>query len=340
VSPRLAADIDWVRWYRHPTKHQGGYVYISVTNATGSLPKPALLRWASKETAIFAVEQLQAWQHMPAMEAVDWLKGAPWRTRDRAASRGTTIHAVVENILHGRDYDVEVEAEPWIGSVQRFIKDARPKPEHTEATGFNDKHLFAGTFDFIGRLEAAPELGRCLLDWKTSRGVYADMGVQLAAYTMFEYLVGDDDREMPFRPPDTAAIVHFTPDGYTLRKVPLDPLYRRAFIACLEIRRWEQKAPPIDEPYQMRLDLEGPALGNLPTNAELDHLRSRVRALDYQQQLQLMEQALTMSLPTKFSNLSVQDYDRLLGLVGLFEMGKATDDQEPKPRRRASRPMP
>ena len=43
----------------------------------------------------------------------------------------------------------------------------------------SEEYQFGGTPDAIGR-NAKGEL--CLLDWKTSNGVYSDYGLQLAAY--------------------------------------------------------------------------------------------------------------------------------------------------------------
>jgi hypothetical protein len=349
--PKFAADVkegrmrDSVRRYRNPNRHDNGYVYRSVTNVTGALPKPALIAWAAKLTAETAVEQQQAWSNMPAMEAVEWLKKAPYRNRDRAAARGTTIHAVIDNMLQGRSYEVESLVEPWVAAAMKFVQEARPRAERTETSVYDERTLCAGTFDFLGRLDSAPELGRVLIDWKTGKGIYEDMAVQLVGGYLLgsEYILDDDAHEIEWREPDTALLVHFTQDGYTIRQVPKDRQLRRAFLGALEIRKWEDEGQQISEPYQLRLDLDGPAFANTPTDAELQHVRSRLQSLNTDQQLALSAQCVELGITTKLKQMTAADVDRLLSLIKLYEMGEPVAD-EPQhvddPPRRVMRPMP
>jgi hypothetical protein len=348
MMPKFAADIDGVRWYRHPEKFGGGYVYRSVTQTTGALPKPQLMRWYANVVAQMAVEQHEAWVNMPANEALDWLKGAPYRNRNRAAARGTTIHAVIEKLLKGQDYDIEAEVEPWIGAARKFIQDARPKPERLEASVYNDKVLTAGTLDFLGRLESAPELGRVLIDWKTAKGVYPDNAVQVVGgYALgSEYILTDEGKEIEWRQPDSALIVHFTPDGYTIRPIEMDKIYRRAFLGCLEIRKWETEGPKIGAPYQLHLEADGPAWDDMPTNDEVQHVRDRLRSLTSEEQLMLSGQCQELEISTKLKTITKGDLERLRALIDIYQMGVVAEDDTPRQAERAAtwrrvmRPMP
>jgi hypothetical protein len=357
--PKFASDYraedqnDFVRKYRNPNRHDNQYVYRSVTNVTGALPKPALIRWAAKITAETAVEQLEAWSNMPAYEAVDWLKQTPYRNRDRAGSRGTNIHKVIDNILQGQSYEIEAQAVPWLESAQRFISDARPRPERTETSIYDERSLTAGTFDFLGRLDTAPELGRVLIDWKTSAGVYADMAVQLVGgYALgAQYILDDEGHEIEWRMPDTCLLCHFTQDGYAIRPVPIDKTLRRAFLGAVEIRRWEDEGPQIGKPYQLKLDIDGPPFSNMPSDAELAHVRSRLRFLTHEAQLAVSALCVEQGVTTKLKQMTIDDMDKMLGLVKLYEMGEPVPEQQtpeppaepaPLPRRgrRTGRPMP
>jgi hypothetical protein len=288
---------------------------------------------------------------------VQWLKETPDRLRDRGAARGTTIHAVIDNLIQGRSYEIEAEAEPWVMAATRFVQEARPRAERTEGSIYSERTLTAGTFDFLGRLDNAPELGRVLIDWKTNKsGVYADMAVQLVGgYALgAEYLLDDEANEHEWKVPDTALIVHLTQDGYTVRPVPLDKTLRRAFLGALEIRKWEQDAYKSGEgyilpPYQLRLDLDGPHLSELPTNAEVEHARSRLRGLTSEQQLALSSQCTELGISTKLKQMTATDLDRLIGLIKLYEMGEPVNGAEPQEQateedrtrpRPARRPMP
>lgn len=366
--PKWAADFKGpnqrfgVRRYCNPNRHNKQYIYRSVTNITGALPKPALVAWAAKETAEFAVEQHESWVNMPAFEAVEWLKRAPDRRRDRAAARGTTIHAVIEHMLRGETYKVEREIEqeekesglprmPWLESAYRFVQEARPRAERLEATIYDERSMTAGTFDLLGRLDTAPELGRCLIDWKTSKGVYEDMAVQLVGgYALgAQYILDDEGIEHEWRPVDTCLIVHFTAEGYSIRPVPLDKSLRRAFLGACEIRKWEDEGAQIGEPYQLRLDLDGPQFADMPKDSELQHLRSRVKLLSSDQQMALQSHAMELGISTKLKGMTIADYDKLLGLISLYEMGEPVPEQSTNEaaeraaaiqQRRIMRPMP
>ena len=239
TSPALAVSINGVRRYKHPNRHGGQPVYASVTHTVKAMPAPALIQWAAKVTAERAVERSETWLTMPADEAVKWLKSAPNQQRDAGGARGTEAHSYIEHLLGGGKIDA---ANGYEKAAAAFIRDFRPVSELVEQTIFNETHLFAGTFDWLGRLEAAPELKRCLLDWKTSRGVYAEHMVQLVGgYAMgAEYYLDESLQEIQWQPPDSAAVVLLKPNAtYQVMQVPLDQRLSRVFRACLEVRKFE-----------------------------------------------------------------------------------------------------
>jgi hypothetical protein len=335
--PKWAADVkegrmrQAVRRYRNPNRHDNAYVYRSVTNVTGALPKPALMYWYAKLTAETAVNEQQAWINMATDEdKIAWLKGAPQRNVTRAAAKGTTVHAVIDNMLQGKTYEVESKVEPWIASVIKFVNEARPRPERTETSIYDERTLCAGTFDFLGRLDAAPEFGRCLIDWKTSAGIYEDMAVQLVGgYALgAQYILDDDAREIDWREPDTALLVHFTPNGYEIRRVPKDVQLRRAFLGALEIRKWEDDGQQIEKPYQLQLDVHGPSFDKMPSSQEWNYLRARLQELSTEQQLSLSWHAKELGIETKRSEMTCDDYDKLLSMLNLDEFRTAVSDAQ------------
>ena len=64
------------RFYEHPVT---GSQVPGVTTVIDTLSKPALPRWAAKETATFAVANRKSWEGLDDAAAIDLLKGAPWR---------------------------------------------------------------------------------------------------------------------------------------------------------------------------------------------------------------------------------------------------------------------
>src|SRR5690554_103495 len=113
------------RHYRHPVT---GEEVPSVTNVIGVLDKPALPRWAAKVVAEQAWLLRGTLDELGRDEAVDVLKGAPWRKSTRAADRGTTIH----DYLHARAQGVEPpdldgEAAKYRKAVDGFLDLMKPE---------------------------------------------------------------------------------------------------------------------------------------------------------------------------------------------------------------------
>jgi hypothetical protein len=336
--PKYAVDINGSRRYWHPNRHDKAPAYMSVTNVTGALPKMGLLYWAANTVARYAVTHLDAWTGLPLEDQYDLLRKVPWNTRDRAGAKGSTVHAVAEAMMKGKSYEVEAIIEPWLQSLKRFYEDAQPRLIMSEVTGYSEKTMTAGTFDLLCKLQNAPELGRVLLDWKTSKGVYEDMGVQLVGgYALgFEYVLDEKDQEVEWKPPDTCMIVHLQQDGYSARPVPIDRAYRRAFLGALEIRKFEDGTPGIGQPYSFQREGETP-FSSIPTNAELAHLRSRLGLLTNEQKLELMAELDNAGITTVIKRMTVDDVDRTLGFLKRYDI---TEQVKTEVRSRALRPMP
>lgn len=238
TSPKWADDINFTRWYHHPTKENGHYVYASVSRVA-KMADPGAWRipWAAKVTAEKAVESLATLATMKPAEAVQWLKTEPFKRRDAGGAKGTQAHEAMEALLAGQSVTADT---PWIEAGRRFIRDLGPEPEAVERTLFCDSLLTAGTADFEGRLSKRPDLKRVMIDWKTAADLHSDMLVQMAGYAMAsEYALDDDGHEQAFTPPDTCLIVLLGADAeYQVHVMPKEPRLLRAFRACLELVRF------------------------------------------------------------------------------------------------------
>lgn len=176
------------------------------------LPKPAIPYWAAKSVAEYVadneagVEQLRAMGREPMIGA---LKGIPWAKRDEAAVRGTDIHALAEDLVHGREVEVPEHLAAHVEGYVRFLDEWKVEPILTEHSVASRKWWYAGRFDFIGTLGGGPTW---LLDWKTSKGVYGETALQTAAYARAEFYVTDDDpdTEIPLPQVDRIGVVHIT----------------------------------------------------------------------------------------------------------------------------------
>jgi len=154
---------------------QPAEIYWSVTTLIkGGLPSPALTYWAAKATAEFAVanhrqvtamleavklakdEQgfLRVRDPDAVQSAIDWLKGSPWRERDRKGNVGTAVHAAAESYVLGKPMPTVVEeARPYVAQFEQFLADWNPHYELAEASVYNRTLKYAGTLDAIATID-------------------------------------------------------------------------------------------------------------------------------------------------------------------------------------------
>ncbi|MGH7177638.1 MAG: hypothetical protein ACREJC_09680, partial [Tepidisphaeraceae bacterium] len=239
--------------------------YWSVTTLIkGGIPSPALTYWAAKATAEFAVANhrqvsamldavrltkddmgfLRVTDPDAVQSAIDWLKGSPWRERDRKADLGSAVHAAAEAyVLGASPPKVPDEAFPYIESFHAFLDDWKPKYELAEASVYNRTFKYAGTLDAIAvvdGLNVTPT--RLILDYKTTgSGVYPEAALQLSAYRNAEFVGMRDGSEQPMPAVDGAAVVWLKPGGYEFIPVITDDDVFRSFRHCVEVFRWAEE---------------------------------------------------------------------------------------------------
>jgi hypothetical protein len=188
-----------------------------VTTLIGKgLPKPAIPYWAAKSVAEYVFdnpEQVDNLRSLGRGPAVAALKAIPWQARDEAAVRGTDVHKLAEEIIHGREVDVPEHLLAHVEGYVRWLDEFSVEPVLTERQVASRSLWYAGTFDAIVDIGGV----RWLLDWKTSKGVYGETALQTAAYAGAEFYVGDDGEELPVPEVDRIGVVHVTDAGSQLR---------------------------------------------------------------------------------------------------------------------------
>jgi hypothetical protein len=241
---------------------QPAEVFWSVTTLIkGGLPSPALTYWAAKAVAEYAAANHRQITSMlgsvrlkrsddnsvlgvvsdpDAVDAtIEWLKGSPWRERDRKANRGTAIHARIESLILGKPLTPPSdELLPFIESFDAFVADWNPTFEASEMTVYNRTERYAGTLDFIATI---PGLGRVLGDTKSSKDVYPEAALQMAAYRFAEFIGLPDGSEEPVPSVDGCVALHLREDGYSLIPVIADEQVFKAFKYVREVFRWQEE---------------------------------------------------------------------------------------------------
>lgn len=238
-----------------------GKAFPSITTALKSLDKPALMYWATGCSGDEAVRRMQILQDADptAREQMlsDWLspdeKGRPFirgavaNAKDAksksAATRGTHVHALCEQIAHGQSPDIPDDLAGYVNAYQDF-QTAFPGLTviRTEATVGNFDTPYGGymgTTDMIASIDGK----NYVIDLKTNdkARIYDETGMQLAAAGHAPVIVNPDGTQEPMPKIDGALGVALGPDGkFTVRPFRLDDGNQyQGFLAALGAWRWK-----------------------------------------------------------------------------------------------------
>jgi hypothetical protein len=212
-----------------------------------------LVGWAKRITAEAAVDhrsEVDGWVDLFGRDgAISALTKAADNIRDKAATQGSDIHALAEAITLGHEVTVTEEQAPFVDAYRQWRADFAPTFLAAEEMVCSVQHGYAGTLDAI--VEIAGEVW--LLDYKTSKGVYPETALQLAAYGNADFIgrAGDPTR-YAIPKVDHYAVLHLRPEGYEL--VPFDVTGAfEAFLSAKALLSWKTEAKAIGAPV-------GPAL--------------------------------------------------------------------------------
>lgn len=235
ASPKAATTTSKGRTYGLELPPPDGHkiVWSVTTIIGGGLPKPALVPWGMKTVAEYAVGNYKRLYAMcqaaegddEAMyQVVAWLKGSPYREREKKADLGTLLHELAEAKALERPLPaITPDVAPLYAQYQRFVKEWHPEFEMAEATVFNLRESYAGTLDAIVRMNGR----RLLLDWKTGKDIYPEAALQLAAYAHAEAVYLAPGVTAPLPEIDGAVAVNITADTYRVVPVEIgEPVWR------------------------------------------------------------------------------------------------------------------
>lgn len=239
----------------------------SVTGVMKMLDKPALIAWAARMSAGYAVDHWDELAGMAVSQRYRLIEDARFERNREAKEKGKRIHSLAEKL------GIEGEAQPpehlvgQVEAVARFLDHWEFTTLATEAAVANTDYLYSGTLDTI--LES-PKLGVCLLDWKTgAKGPYQDMALQLAGYRNCNVRLERTERlgprggrslidvEYPMIEVDGCYVAKVLPDDVELYPARAEAAEFQSFLYLRELWEWVDHAtnpksdgydPPIDEP--------------------------------------------------------------------------------------------
>lgn len=108
-------------------------------------------------------------------------------SRDKAAEAGTLAHAMVESYIKDMDWhdhedvtgqeseEVVLQAKNAYHQFLKWFKQTKIEIVLTEPQLVSEAHQFGGSPDAIGKIDGE----YCLLDWKSSNGIYPDYLIQV-----------------------------------------------------------------------------------------------------------------------------------------------------------------
>lgn len=201
-------------------------------NAEGRLVEP----W---EDGYYSVTTILAVKHNP------WLwhwkmklgKEESDRIGNEAAEKGTRVHRRLEQILQGREFKTTPkELKPYIDAFNSWADEVNFSSYTPEHFVYSNKYKYAGTADLICKIDD----DWWLIDFKTSKAIYDEYGLQIRAY-------GYAFEEMHHYKVRTAILQLGLPTkkGWKFRekKEPMN-----VFLAHKKIFDWELKHHPPKKP--------------------------------------------------------------------------------------------
>lgn len=225
------------------------YPIPGVTTILRRLNKPALVQWAANQASAYIQAELtellsgshdrEPWRMSDVLDICKSGKTAHRRFSRAAADTGTEVHAYAEGYTRAfpdggppEMPDEGTAAEAGASAFREWFHQHLVEPFAVERIVFSKNYYFCGTCDFYGKIDDEV----CIMDYKTSSGIYPEMLLQLAAY-------GLALREELGTRIDTGYIIRL--DKKTgkphVHKIPLQPMYETAFINCLETDKLMKK---------------------------------------------------------------------------------------------------
>lgn len=200
------------------------------------LPAPALVEWAAKTTAAYAVDHWDELSNIGAVQRFETLRRARWDVSTAAALRGTEIHELAWALVTGEPVEVPDEHLGPVQAVARFMDTHHLEPVLREAPVLHAEHGWAGTVDLTAGMGGV----LWLLDWKTGKGIYDKDVLQQAAYAHATHFLREGVLN-DWVPPERCGLVHVTPDSAELHEVDAGDATYLTFRYIQQVASWARR---------------------------------------------------------------------------------------------------
>lgn len=235
TKPQLATDTPSGRMYVHPVTKE--YWYSVTTILENGVPKPGLVRGATKVAARYAVEHWEELQQLNPESAIDVIATAHERLWGKAAAAGDEVHEEAEAFTTGSNGSL-----PHMRQLQEFFNVTGYKPHLSEITVVNRIQGYAGTADLIAE---KPNGEYALIDYKTGKGIWPEHFLQVEALGRAAVILSPDgaETEMPYL--GEVGVLHLRPRSWGYYRVkddtPMAEGNYNAFLSALGVAEWRRK---------------------------------------------------------------------------------------------------
>ena len=225
-----------------------------VTSILGVLARPALVNWAASQAAEYVAENLRPGVPLDEVEIRELADGARMahrRAQKRAATVGSVVHEWIERYARGRiggrrlrvALPENAQARRGVEAFLDWVDAHKVDFLESERRVYSREHGYAGTADLVAVVDG----DLVLIDVKTSKGIYPEYELQLAAYWR---AIEEEWATLPDEPPafNWAAILRVGKDDgvFEIREVlPDRRKFWRAFDvfeALIRVWRWRERA--------------------------------------------------------------------------------------------------
>ncbi|MEU3686971.1 hypothetical protein [Streptomyces narbonensis] len=210
--------------------------YPGVTSIVGMLPKPFLQRWNANMAADLAIDSLDYIKAMAERDkdgAKKFIAGAAFRYTMGRAKVGSQAHDLFERMIRGQHIGtVHPDMRAYQRHFAEFLDRVQPELVRAEDVAWSDTHKYAGSFDGIlrlklddrGRPDPTGDPALVIADWKTSKGTYPDVALQMSAYAHADEVIAPDGTREPMPEFDGAVVLHITDESWEFLPVAIDEI--------------------------------------------------------------------------------------------------------------------
>jgi len=222
-----------------------------VTTICGILDKPALVNWAAEQSADWVVNHQDSIGGMPVAQLHKAVVAARFHANKKAVVRGNRVHALAARIQAGEEVEVPDELAGPVEAFARWLDQVDATGLYQESPVCHTGYRYGGTLDAI---IDTPQWGRLLVDIKTGKNAYSEVGLQLAAYRHADVLLEEEEQvgprggrkpslwhEHPVPTVDGCAVLHLPEGADTVSVLPVraDEHVFESFLYMLEVYdRW------------------------------------------------------------------------------------------------------